>query len=167
MKRKTGWGIRKFVLLVIVLVLWTGLSAGPTRAEAMVTTSNLEIPINLVVTVPCAAGGEGETVFYSGTQHAVFVTVIDNTGSFHTQAHFQSQGIRGEGLTTGDTYQVTGATQASFNGLVGFENTFISNFQVIGPGSGNNFTIHQVFHATAQPDGRVIASVDRYEVECK
>jgi hypothetical protein len=164
---RTGRVIPRVAFLTIVLVLLTVLTAVPASAQATVVTDNVEFAINLAVFVPCAAGGEGEVVFYSGTQHAVFVTVVDSNGAFHTQAHFQSQGIRGEGLTTGDSYQVTGATQASFNGLVGFENTFINNFLVIGPGPGNNLLIHQTFHSTVQPDGRVIVFLDRYEVECK
>jgi len=159
-------GFLKVLILALVLALITGLTAAPASAQASVVTSNVEMDINLATTVPCAAGGEGETVFFSGTLHGVFVTVVDSSGTFHTQSHFQPQGISGQGLTTGDTYQCTGATQASFNGLVGFENTFINNYRVIGPGPGNNLMIHQTFHATVQADGTVSAYVDDYTVTC-
>ena len=159
-------GSLKFMVMGLVLALITGLSAVPARAEASVVTDSVDMDINLAATVPCAAGGEGEVVFLSGTEHAVFVTVVDSSGTFHTQAHFQPQGISGEGLTTGDTYQWTGATQASFNGQIGYENTFINNYRIIGPGPGNNLMIQQTFHATVQADGAVSAYVDDYTVTC-
>jgi hypothetical protein len=152
----------KFLVLMLVLAS----TAGTAHAQASVVTNTVEMDINLAATVPCAAGGEGEVVFFSGTLHGVFVTVVDSNGNFHTQSHFQPQGIRGEGLTTGDSYQWTGATQASFNGQVGYENTFINNYRLIGPGPGNNLMVQQTFHATVQADGTVSAYVDRYTVTC-
>src|SRR5215213_5580659 len=159
-------GFLKVLILALVLALITGLSVGTARAAASVVTRNVDMDINLATFVPCAAGGEGEVVFLSGTEHAVFVTVVDSSGTFHTQAHFQPQGISGEGLTTGDSYQWTGATQASFNGQVGYENTFINNYRIIGPGPGINLMIQQTFHATIQADGTVSAYVDDYTVTC-
>jgi len=159
--------IWKSLFLAVTLVLMTVLTVAPASAQATTTTNNFQTFIDIVAFVPCAAGGEGEYVFFSGTQHGVAVTTIDDTGSFHTQLHFQPQGIRGEGLTTGTSYQWTGATQASFNGQAGYENTFINNYRLIGEGPNNNLLIHQSFHATVQPDGEVTIVVDDYSVECK
>jgi len=157
----------KSLFLTVTLVLMTVRTVAPASAQATTTTNNIQSSIDIVAFVPCAAGGDGEYVFFSGTLHGVSVTTIDDTGSFHTQLHFQPQGIRGEGLTTGANYQWTGATQASFNGQIGYENTFINNYRVIGEGPNNNFLIHQTFHATVQPDGEVTTFVDDYSVECK
>ena len=157
----------KSLFLMVTLVLITVLSVAPASAQATTTTNNFQTSIDIVAFVPCAADGAGESVFFSGTQHGVSVTTIDDTGSFHTELHFQPQGIRGEGLTTGTSYQWTGATQASFNGQVGYENTFVSNYRLIGVGTSNNLLIHQTFHATVQPDGEVTITVDDYTVECK
>ena len=161
-----GLPVRKFVFLFVTLVAMAALNAVPARAQATTVTNTIQMQIDLATFVPCAAGGAGEVVFLSGTELGVFVTVVDDSGAFHTEAHFQPQGIRGQGLTTGDKYQWTGATQASFNGAVGFENTFINNYKIIGPGPGNNLSIHQTFHATVQPDGEVTAYVDHYTVTC-
>ena len=159
--------IWKSLFLTVTLVLMTVLTVAPASAQATTFTNNVQTSIDIVAFVPCAAGGEGETVFFSGTLHGVSVTTIDDTGTFHTVLHFQPQGIHGEGLTTGDNYQWTGATQATYNGLVGYENTFINNYRIIGEGPNNNFLIHQTFHATVQPDGEVTIVVDHYSVECK
>ncbi len=159
--------IWKSLFLTVTLVLMTVLTVAPASAQATTYTDNTQISIDIVAFVPCAADGDGEYVFFSGILNRVSVTTIDNTGSFHTQLDFQPQGIRGEGLTTGASYQWTGATQASFNGQVGYENTFINNYRLIGEGTNNNLLIHQTFHATVQPDGEVTIVVDDYSVECK
>ena len=165
--RSMGPVVWKSLFLMVTLVLMTVLSVAPASAQATTTTNNFQTSIDIVAFVPCAAGGEGESVFFSGTQHGVSVTTIDDTGAFHTELHFQPQGIGGDGLTTGTHYQWTGATQASFNGQVGYENTFINNYRLIGVGPANNLLIQQTFHATVQPDGEVTIVVDNYSVECK
>jgi hypothetical protein len=157
----------KFLFLTVTLILMTVLAVAPASAQATTTTNNFQTSIDIVAFVPCAAGGEGEYVFFSGTLHGVAVTTIDDTGTFHTVLHFEPQGIQGEGLTTGANYQWTGATQATYNGLVGYENTFINNYRLIGEGTNNNLLIHQTFHATVQPDGEVTVFVDDYSVECR
>jgi hypothetical protein len=161
--------IWKSLFLAVTLVLLTVLTVAPASAQATTFTNSFQTSIDIVAFVPCGAGGDGEYVFFSGTLHGVSVTTIDDTGRFHTELHFQPQGIGGEGLTTGDSYQWTGATQASFNGQIGYEteNTFISNYRLIGTGTNNNLLIHQTFHATVQPDGEVTIVVDDYTVECK
>ncbi len=159
--------IWKSLFLMVTLVLMTVLTVAPASAQATTFTNNIQTSIDIVAFVPCAAGGDGEYVFFSGTLHGVSVTTIDDTGDFHTQLHFQPQGIHGDGLTTGANYQWTGATQATFNGQVGYENTFINNYRLIGEGPDNNLLIHQTFHTTVQPDGEVTIVVDDYSVECK
>ncbi len=95
--------IWKSLFLTVTLVLMTVLTVAPASAQATTTTNNFQTSIDIVAFVPCAAGGDGEWVFSSGTLHGVSVTTIDDTGVFHTELHFQPQGIRGEGLTTGTT----------------------------------------------------------------
>ena len=162
-----GLPVRKFVFLLVTLVLMAALSAVPASAQATTVTTTIPIQIDLATSVSCAAGGAGEVVLLTGTELAVFVTVVDDSGAFHTQVHFISQGISGEGQTTGDRYQWAGATSASFNGTVGFENTFINNYKIIGPGPGNNLLIHETFHATIQADGEATAYVYYYTTTCQ
>jgi len=159
--------IARFVLLAVALVLIASLSVAQASAKATTVTDNVRIPTDIFVFVPCAAGGAGEFVQLSGTLHVLFVTTIDSRGGFHSKYHFQPQGVSGTGLTTGAKYQATGVTQGTFNGRVGFEETFVNNFRIIGQGPGNNFMIHENFHITVNANGEVTAFVDNFSVKCR
>jgi hypothetical protein len=133
-----------------------------TRAE---NTVNISIPTDILVFIPCAVGGAGELVELSGNLHVLMNLTFDNAGGVHTRYHFQPEGISGVGLTTGDKYQGTGVTQNEYNAKVGFEDTFVNNFRIIGQGPGNNFLLHQLFHATVHANGDVTAFVDNLSIE--
>lgn len=135
-------------------------------APAQHFKTNLKMPINIGVFIPCAAGGAGEVVVLSGNLHVLLQTTI-NDNSFHAKAHVQPQGISGTGSVTGDTYHGTGVTQSQFNGTVGEEFTFINNFRIIGQGRGNNLLIHETFHVTVNANGEITAEVDNFRSECK
>lgn len=137
------------------------------NAHATTFIDNVQVPIDISVFVPCAAGGVGEIVNLSGTLHMVFHTTTDASGGFHSTSLSQPQGVSGTGLTTGDKYQGTGETQSTFNGKVGSEFTFVSNFKIIGQGPGNNFLVHENFHVTVNPNGEVTVFVDNFSFECK
>ena len=159
--------IAKLVFLFVALALIASFGVAPAMAQATTFIENVRMPIEILVFVPCAAGGAGEYVQLSGTLHSLLVTTIDDTGGFVSKYHFQPQGISGTGETTGDLYHGTGVTQGTFTGRLGFEATDINNFRIIGQGSGNNFLIHQNFHITVLPDGSVTAFVDRFSVQCR
>ena len=158
--------ILKLISLAVALVLIGVLGVSPTLAQATTVTSSFKEPIDIVVYVPCAAGGAGELVELTGTLHTLFVTTIDDTGGFHSKYHYQPQGITGTGQTTGAKYQGTGVTQGTFNGKVGFEASFVNNFKIIGQGPGNNFLIHENFHITFHPDGTITGYIDNFSVIC-
>src|SRR5437764_3524255 len=111
------WRQLKYIALLLVGLFSLMLA---TTAQAAVIT-NTEFPINLTVFVPCAAGGAGEEVALSGNLHALFSVTFDGSGGFHSDIHFNPQGVSGTGLTTGDKYQGTGVTRSDVNGKVGFE----------------------------------------------
>ena len=148
--------------LVVLVLTWS--ATQPAQAEV---TTNLKVPVNIGVFIPCAASGAGEVVFLTGTLHVLLRLTIDNGGGIHAGAHFQPQGIRGFGQTTGDKYQGTGVTQNEFNATVGVEETVINNFRVIGQGTGNNFLVHETFHITINANGDVTAFVDNLSVDCR
>ena len=103
----------------------------------------------------------------SGSLHILFTTMIDDQGGFHTKFQNQPQGVSGTGFTTGDKYQATGETSGTFNGKVGFEQTFVNNFKVVGQGPGNNFMIHETFHITVNANGTLTVFLDKTSIECK
>jgi hypothetical protein len=159
--------VSKFVFLIVTLALMLSLAVTPAQAQAGTFIDNERVPIDLLVFIPCAVGGAGEYVELTGTLHILFVTTIDSQGGFHSKYHFQPQGISGLGFTTGVKYQGTGVTQGTFNGKVGFEETDVNNFKIIGQGPGNNFLIHDNFHITVNANGTVTALLDNFSVKCQ
>lgn len=157
----------KLSVLVIVMLLVALLSPGPAFAAATTFTSSQNFPIDLFVYVTCAAGGAGEFVELTGNLHDLFSVTLDSGGGVHVSLLDNPQGVSGYGMITGAKYQATGETRDGFNSVVGFEETYVNNFKIIGQGPGNNFLIHENFHITVNPDGTVTSYHDNYSVECK
>jgi hypothetical protein len=154
------------------LFAMVGLAAAFTLSAVAVgqaaVTSNEKIPFSLVAFVPCANDGAGEFVLVEGTLH-VLTTFTINDNNVSGKVHFQPQGATGVGLTTGDTYHATGVTQEHFKGSLQngqFNDTFINNFRIIGPGPNNNLLVHQTIHITINANGEVTSTVDNTSVEC-
>jgi hypothetical protein len=138
-------------------------------ARAIHTTTNEKIPVDIPVFIPCAVNGAGEFVILSGSLH-VLNTFTINGNKISGKYHFQPQGIRGTGETTGDKYQATGVTQGVFKGsLVNgqFTQTDINNFRIIGQGRGNNFLIHATNHFTINANGTFTSVVNNFKSDCK
>jgi hypothetical protein len=151
----------------------TGLDLSPLSAvsggSATTTNSNVQVPITLVVFVPCANGGVGELIQVEGDLHVLFETTISSSGNLHSKFHFQPMGISGQGLTTGDKYQATGVTQGEFNseGPFPVTETSVNNFRMIGQGPGNNFLVHENTHITLNANGQVTVVADNFTIDCK
>ena len=139
-----------------------------TTPGSMSYTSTATFPVNLPVYVPCANGGTGEMVTLGGSLHTLFHVTSDASGGFHFMSETNPQGISGVGAITGDKYQGTGVTRSDFNvsGLP-FNRTYVNNFRIIGPGTGNNLLVHQTFHVTANANGEITSTVDHWSAECR
>lgn len=147
-----------------------GLNAPEIRAAATTSTTNLKVPFAQVRFVPCAAGGAGEDVLIQATLHIVLHTTVSNKGNMTIKTHYQPQGARATGLTTGDTYNGTGVTQQTTteqaDGLP-YEFTFANNFGMIGRGGAVNFKIHQTVHMTINNNGVPTATIDNSTTTCR
>src|SRR6184192_2552856 len=108
--------VMRATLFVVLLV-----SLQISHAEVI---TNVSVPVNIPVFIPCAAGGAGELVVLSGDLHVLVRFTMSKSGGVHAAAHFQPQGISGIGQTTGEKYQGTGVTQDEFNARIGVEETF-------------------------------------------
>jgi hypothetical protein len=155
--------LKTSVMLVLAVVLLT-ISVQPIHAAVQ---TNVKVPVNIGVFIPCAADGAGEVVFLTGNLHVLLRFTMDQAGGIHATSHFQPQGISGNGQTTGDKYQGTGVTQDEFNAKVGVEETLINNFRIVGQGPGNNVLIHENIHITFNANGVPTASVDNFSVDCR
>ena len=94
--------------------------------------TNVSVPVNIPVFIPCAAGGTGELVVLSGDLHVLARFTRSKSGGVHAAAHFQPQGISGVGQTTGEKYQATGVTQDEFNARIGVEKHSSTIFVSLG-----------------------------------
>jgi hypothetical protein len=140
-------------------------------AQAVTDTTNVSIPTDLAVFIPCANNGAGEDVQLSGPLHMLFHVTISAGDKIIIKSHFQPQGISGVGRTTGDKYRATGVTQetTTFDSIDGFPfvTSFVNNFKIIGRGPGNNFLVHENFHVTINANGEVTVFVDNFKFDCK
>jgi hypothetical protein len=163
-----GKGSRLRLSLLAVTLLMVAL-LGPTSALAAADTFTVSssFPIDIVVFVPCANGGVGEDVELTGNLHDLFHVTFTPSGGFRLSVVDNPQGISGTSFTTGAKYQGTGITRDNFGGRVGFEETFVNNFRIIGQGSGNNFLVHENLHITVNANGTLIVFRDNFSVECK
>ncbi len=124
------------------------------------------MPVDFVLFVPCANGGAGENVHFTGTVHFGFGFTLDRNGISHVHGHFNNHGVTGVGETTGIRYQGTSVTQNVTKGD-GSNNTLVTRGGFIGQGPGNDFVYRQVFHITVSAIGVVTALVDKTTVECR
>jgi hypothetical protein len=174
---KTITGREPIMALLAEAVLIIGIStiysissgSGPSAAYAAAQTFTgvVKIPVDTTDFVPCAAGGAGEEVHLTGEIHDLFHITLDSAGGAHVKVQLSDQGISGTGLTTGDKYHRTGATNFEFNAKVGEQTTVVNNFDIIGQGNGNNFLLHVTLHITVNANGTVTAEVVNTSVECK
>jgi hypothetical protein len=155
-----------YVSAVFFLAVW--IIPANVLAKADTTTTNIKQPLDETTFVPCADGGAGEDVHFTGTSHMVFHVTDDAGGKFHMTGHFNTQAVKGTGLTTGDTYQgIDSINGVQNNGMVGGTFTQVENFLLIGPGPGNNFMIQRQTHITVNANGEVTAEVDNLKENCK
>jgi hypothetical protein len=152
---------KSFPLIAAIIAL---LSPSTSNSEVI---TQIEIPLATTVTVPCAAGGAGEMVDLTGEVHAVFSATVDANGGLHIATHFNNVGVSGVGLTTGDKYQAAGGDYfVSNSGGGANEFTFVNNFEMMAPGSGNNLHVHELVHVTVDANGEITTEIDNITVDC-
>jgi hypothetical protein len=159
--------VKRVIAIGFAIVVTALASAAGAGAQATAVTSNEQIPVAVFVFIPCANAGAGEFAVLDGTLHVLSHVTFDAQGGVHVTQHFQPQGVRGVGFTTGDRYQGTGVTRSQFNASAGSKSTYINNFRIIGQGPSNNYLVHAVFHVTITPNGDVSTVVDNFSVECR
>jgi hypothetical protein len=141
-------------------------------AQAAVET-NISVPIaglQPAQFIPCANGGAGEYVDFTGGNLHILLTYTQTANTVSGKFQFQPEGVTAVGETTGDTYQGTGVTQGTFTATFvkgAATSTFVNNFRIIGPGPGNNYLEFEVAHVTFNANGTVTADFDRLSVSCK
>lgn len=156
-------------LVVVCFVVALTFSASYSAfGSASAQTVSIVIPLTFSQFIPCANQGNGETVDFSGSLHAVISSTV-NGNNVHVNQLFNPQGAKGIGETTGDVWEATGDTRQDMTASVTsfpFETTFVNNFRLIN-GSAGSFIAHETFHVTVNADGTTTAFHDSLSMTCK
>ena len=153
-------------ILVLLALATVGMAASVSPAQAEIVT-NETVSWSYSGFVSCANGGAGELV--SGTidvHNLITSTVNGNVDSWQFQ--FQPRGSM-VGSITGDTYRLTGVTRGTYNESLqsgGYVLTYVSTYQLIGPGPENNLVVRETAHMTLDGDDLVVRH-DDFRIECK
>lgn len=162
------WLASLAVLLVSLFAVLAG--AAPAQAAARTVTTIIRVPVDMSLFVPCANGGAGEVVTFTGTIFSVTHVTFDDAGGFHVDSHESEQGVAGVGATTGDRYQSIFVNLFNYNQASDSLPLTSSQelvYHVIGQGPGNDALIRITNHTTINANGTVTVAFDRLTVECQ
>jgi hypothetical protein len=155
-------------ILVLLTLAIAGMITGVSAAQAeVVTNETVSSPYAYVGFVSCANGGAGE--YMTGTidvHNLITSTVNGNVDTWQFQ--FQPHGSL-VGRITGDTYQLTGLTRGTYTDSLQDDHrtlTYVSSYQLIGPGPDNNLIVREIAHITINDDDQVVIDHDDWSVEC-
>jgi len=151
-------------LTVLALALGAVLVAAPANAALEV---NIRQPQAFTEFIPCANNGAGEFVDFTGTLH-VLITSTVNDRLVRGKFQVNPQGTSAVGEITGDVYRHSGVFDVHYESVLDAANAFtlISNHHVIGPGSDNNYTVHQVMQVVVNADGTMTVEFNKVIVDC-
>jgi len=129
--------------------------------------SNVAVPFETTLFVPCANGGAGEEVVLTGTVN--FVQQISWTDrGFTMNYHENTQGLKGTGLSSGERFTASGGTNGTVMGSwvnSQWTGTTIRQLRVSGPRS--HFFMNYKYHITVISDGSVKVNSREETAECK
>ena len=159
-----------FTLMLAALLTLAGLSRPRVaNAQATTTTTHVLFPFTPALPVPCANGGAGELVQFSG-EVLVINHLTSNDNHTTIKSHVQPQGLSGVGLTTGDTYHINGGSRNSSTFQTdggGSTLTLLSITRLVGPGPDNNLLLFQHFRMIFNNNGELVSSEASFSSDCK
>jgi opacity protein-like surface antigen len=156
--------MRGFLLVAAVAASFC-IAAGTAQA-AVVDNESIDFT-GFQVDIPCANGGAGDTVIFTGRLH-VLITFTENGSHISGVSHFQPQDLSGTD-SDGNVYHGVGITTDSFAGSLTngqFVDTFVNNFYLVGTAGAPTYLVHETFHITFNANGDVTASVDHMRITC-
>ncbi len=149
--------MKKFVLGILVALL------ALTMAANAAVQFNEKIPVDLVVYNPCT----DEDVALTGDIHLLAAVTEDSADGFHLKLHLNFADVSGEGLDSGNKYQLNGAANAELNLKAAEEGTLTANVRLISQGSDSNGKVHVLLHLTVNANGEPTAEIENIDLECK
>ena len=142
----------------------------PPSLAAVVSSTQLTLPLKRTLFISCANGGLGEDVTIEGELEIRTHSTEDKNGGVHLTTHVRPTGVVGVGDVSGLKYRGTGGTfEGEGSAADGFPAiySFVNNFRIIGQGPGNNLLLHMTVHQTMNAGGDLTADVDLSHRECR
>jgi len=140
-------------------------TAGPS-SHASTRTSIVAVPFETNLFVPCANNGSGEDVILSGKRNFVYQIEWDENGFtlvYHDNIH---QGT-GTGLSSGDTFSVSGVTNGTVRGSWvsnQWSGSMVQQLTVVG--NNTVFKVNYKLQLVVTPDGKVSVDTREETVDC-
>ena len=150
---------------LVVLLALVALAGAPSAAYGAVEL-NETIPLEGIVFEDLC----GEDLLHTAGNLHILISFTMNDNHVSGNVHFQPQGAKLVGLTTGAEYVGTGMSHHTFaEQLDGGATTFTSvdNFRIIGKGQAPSFLAQAVVHTTINANGDVAAEVVLESEECR
>jgi hypothetical protein len=122
-----------------------------------------------VVELPGPTACTGEAVLTSMRTEFRVQTLSGPGGKLHITAHLTDRGSTGVGTVTGAQYRVINSQAEAFtlSAATGqSSDTAVFSRRFISRGSMPNFHVHNTFHVTVSPDGKVSVEFDRIDRSC-
>jgi hypothetical protein len=145
------------------------LSERPNDPNIPMEHYNMWMPVNRTLDLPCANGGVGESVDFSGENHFVVRTWIDRNGGYHFKEAVNLKNLIGFGQDTGDKYHVTGTTEEQLYagpGELPVTYTILNPGIGIGPDPNVRFTLNVSTKVTINKNGEFTVYQERVGIEC-
>jgi len=125
---------------------------------------NTRYPISFTQFISCA----GETLSVNGNLHVLFSLETDASGGSHITFHGNSQGLSGEGLSSGTRYRAVDVfTQTVYVGApLPVKIALTETHRFVGQGAGSDLWSHYNIDTTINANGNMTASVTNFTMDC-
>jgi hypothetical protein len=156
------------VMLVLAIaggLLTLALLAKPSQAQEKGAVSE-QFPVDFLIDT---SGCAGELIHVTGTLHTVNHFTLQEDGTYHANSHFNLAGVKGVGLTSGDTYVVpaSGAVVENFVQPGQIVTGTVDINLVIGKGQTPNQVALARVHYVISPEGEIKVETVNFHFKCQ
>jgi hypothetical protein len=146
---------------------WELISLSGVPGELPEGEGNLVTAVKLQVPNACQPD-QGELIELTGKLHTRYLYEWDKNGQLHLKLHTNTQKLRGVGITSGMNYVANGVTNIRAKiGSLPAEVNYISHFNLIQQGSGDNLHGHILLRMTVNKLGLPAAQILNINIDCK
>ena len=136
------------------------------REVSIIPTSVQKFTFNTFLFNPCY-GESGEFVQITGEAQNIFHLHMDKNDGAHLSIHFNTQRVKGVGLTSGLQYMFKDSSDLTVsNRIVPFELTWVTRSRLIAQGQTADFFMKTFMKATVNANGVQTVEITNIDSEC-